>query len=41
MKPEPGSLLEEQLGWKLPMSHLAWWVRGLPAPDSKSQSDPG
>jgi outer membrane lipoprotein LolB len=32
----PEALLEEQLGWKLPVSHLAWWVRGLPAPDSKS-----
>lgn len=32
----PENLLEEQLGWKLPVSHLVWWVRGLPAPDSKS-----
>ena len=39
--PTPEALLEEQLGWKLPVSHLAWWVRGLPAPDSKSQPDPG
>ena len=28
--------LKQQLGWKLPISHLTWWVRGLPAPDSKS-----
>lgn len=35
--PTPEALLEEQLGWKLPVSHLAWWVRGLPAPDSKSR----
>ncbi|QQZ41199.1 lipoprotein localization protein LolB [Pseudomonas sp. SK3(2021)] len=34
--PTPEALLEEQLGWNLPVSHLAWWVRGLPAPDSKS-----
>jgi outer membrane lipoprotein LolB len=34
--PTPEALLEEQLGWKLPVSHLVWWVRGLPAPDSKS-----
>ena len=34
--PNPEVLLEEQLGWKLPVSNLAWWVRGLPAPDSKS-----
>ncbi len=35
--PTPEQLLEQQLGWKLPVSHLAWWVRGLPAPDSKSR----
>ncbi|MCM2462302.1 lipoprotein localization protein LolB [Pseudomonas sp. CG7] len=35
--PSPDALLEEQLGWKLPVSHLTWWVRGLPAPDSKSR----
>ncbi|AYC31720.1 lipoprotein localization protein LolB [Pseudomonas cavernae] len=33
----PEALLEEQLGWKLPVSHLIWWIRGLPAPDSRSQ----
>ncbi|KAF1054945.1 MAG: Outer-membrane lipoprotein LolB [Stenotrophomonas maltophilia] len=33
----PEALLEQQLGWRLPVSHLLWWVRGLPAPDSKSQ----
>ena len=33
----PEALLEEQLGWQLPVSHLVWWVRGLPAPDSKSK----
>ncbi|WP_437884083.1 lipoprotein insertase outer membrane protein LolB [Pseudomonas sp. LRF_L74] len=31
------ALLEEQLGWRLPVSHLLWWIRGLPAPDSKSR----
>ena len=35
--PTPEALLEEQMGWKLPVSHLTWWVRGLPAPDSKSR----
>ena len=35
--PSPEALLEQQLGWQLPVSHLVWWVRGLPAPDSKSQ----
>lgn len=33
----PEALLEQQLGWRLPVSHLLWWVRGLPAPDSRSQ----
>lgn len=33
----PEALLEEQLGWRLPVSHLIWWVRGLPAPDSRSR----
>ena len=33
----PEELLGEQLGWSLPVSHLVWWVRGLPAPDSKSR----
>ena len=33
----PEALLEEQLGWRLPVSHLLWWVRGLPAPGSKSR----
>jgi outer membrane lipoprotein LolB len=31
------ALLYEQLGWNLPVAHLLWWVRGLPAPSSKSQ----
>lgn len=35
--PSPEALLEEQVGWKLPVSHLVWWVRGLPAPESKSR----
>ena len=29
-------LVEEQIGWRLPVDHLLWWVRGLPAPDSPS-----
>ncbi|WP_277964502.1 lipoprotein insertase outer membrane protein LolB [Pseudomonas sp. RIT-To-2] len=33
----PEQLLGEQLGWDLPVSHLVWWVRGLPAPDTKSK----
>ncbi|MFJ3486374.1 lipoprotein insertase outer membrane protein LolB [Pseudomonas sp. NPDC090202] len=34
---DPESLLKDQLGWRLPVSNLVWWVRGLPAPDSKSK----
>lgn len=30
-------LLEQQVGWRLPVEHLLWWVRGLPAPDSPSR----
>lgn len=33
----PERLLERELGWNLPVSHLLWWIRGLPAPDSHSQ----
>ncbi|PTU75202.1 lipoprotein insertase outer membrane protein LolB [Pseudomonas mangrovi] len=33
----PEAMLEENLGWSLPVSHLLWWVRGLPAPDSRSR----
>lgn len=31
------TLLEQQLGWRLPVSHLLWWIRGLPAPRSASR----
>lgn len=30
-------LLEKGLGWRLPLTQLFWWVRGLPAPESPSQ----
>lgn len=30
-------LLEQQIGWRLPVEHLLWWVRGLPAPNSPSR----
>ncbi|WP_120994590.1 lipoprotein insertase outer membrane protein LolB [Stutzerimonas urumqiensis] len=37
----PEALLEAQLGWRLPVSNLLWWVRGLPAPDRPRTLDIG
>ncbi|MGV8605033.1 lipoprotein insertase outer membrane protein LolB, partial [Pseudomonas aeruginosa] len=33
----PAAQLEEQLGLRLPVSHLLSWARSLPAPDNKSR----
>lgn len=33
----PEQLLQDQLGLNLPVSHLLWWIRGLPSPHSKSR----
>ena len=33
----PEALLREQLRLELPVSNLLWWIRGLPAPESKSR----
>lgn len=29
---EPEALVEAATGWQLPLNHLTWWIRGLPAP---------
>lgn len=38
----PEQLMQQQLGWSLPISALDYWVRGLPAPgsDHAMQADP-
>lgn len=35
--PQPDILLAQQTGWKLPVSNLYYWVRGLPAPGRITQ----
>ena len=30
---EPDELVEAATGWRLPINQLAWWVKGLPAPE--------
>ncbi|MBE9398122.1 outer membrane lipoprotein LolB [Pontibacterium sp. N1Y112] len=33
----PEALLQDTLGWSVPVEQFQWWVRGLPAPDSSFQ----
>src|SRR5690554_873255 len=30
---DPETLVTATTGWQLPIDNLAWWIRGLPAPD--------
>lgn len=34
----PEALLYQELGWYVPISHMYYWVRGLPAPNLQRQS---
>lgn len=33
----PEALMQEMLGWQLPVGNLYYWVRGLPAPSLQAQ----
>ncbi len=35
---DPQTLLQENLGWQVPVRGLIWWVRGVPSPDSEPES---
>ena len=32
---QPETLMQQQLGWSVPLNNLLWWIRGLPAPADK------
>lgn len=34
----PESLMQDRLGWSLPVSNLSYWVKGVPAPGSRYSS---
>lgn len=33
----PEDIILQQLGYELPVSHLNYWIKGLPAPDSEAE----
>lgn len=33
----PEQLLDHQFGWNIPLSHLYYWIRGIPAPKNNYQ----
>lgn len=33
----PEFIMQERLGWQLPISDIYWWIRGLPAPEKAYQ----
>lgn len=35
----PEQLLQQHLGWAIPVSHLFYWVKGIPAPDEYTAID--